>query len=660
MSTIRSGWGHVAALLAYVGVAVVFFWPLPLQMQTSLPGPAGSDTGSYVWNLWLFRHEIVAHGSSPFFTSQILPLTPHVPLTLHNYTTAANIAAFPLLPTLGTVATFNLLMMVSCVLAAYAMFLLARRLAQDTAAAWVAGLAFGFSPFMMARTMEHFSLVQTAALPLFVLLLDRLRTAPSKKTAAALGAVVAWAFLSDPYYAIYCLLIAAIAIGAMSIVIRRAAHPRPRRWASVLDVTLICLAGLIAGILIHGGGRLELLGIRVSIRRLYTPVLIFTVLALLRIWLFFRPKISWVLPPLVLHVRAAAVAVAVCAAVLSPVLHAMTSHAGERQWINPKVLWRSSSPGHDLLAFFVPNPVNGWFGSYFHDGLARMPNGFVENVASIPWVLILVVAIAAAIARRSLPRYWLAFTAAFAILALGPFVHVAGVNTYVPTPWALLRYLPLIGAARMPTRFAVLVMLGASVLFAFALRELRARSRFPRLAVAGIAALLTIELLPAPRMLHSARVPAVYNIIAADPRPVRVLNLPFGLSDGLESVGRTTAAWQYYQTVHAKQILGGALSRLPHADVEYYQRRRVTNVLMALSAGRQVSPERLAETIRRAHEIRDELNIGYVVMNTDRVSSELSGFAHAAFDLTPVATDGPYHLFRTPLAPPIVVAVGPQ
>ena len=39
-------------------------------------------------------------------------------------------------------------------------------------------------------------------------------------------------------------------------------------------------------------------------------------------------------------------------------------------------------------------------------------------------------------------------TIGFGLLALGPFVHVAGVNTYLPTPWTLLRYVPLIGEAR--------------------------------------------------------------------------------------------------------------------------------------------------------------------------------------------------------------------
>src|SRR5688500_8653988 len=109
---------HVTALFGYVCVAIAFSWPLPAHFTTGLTGTVHGDTGSYVWNLWLFRHEIVAHRAFPFFTREILSLTPPLPLTLHNYTTAANIVAFPLLPLFGVVATYNVLLMASCVLAA--------------------------------------------------------------------------------------------------------------------------------------------------------------------------------------------------------------------------------------------------------------------------------------------------------------------------------------------------------------------------------------------------------------------------------------------------------------------------------------------------------------------------------------------------------------
>ena len=93
-----------AALLGYVCVAVVFAWPLPAALGEALFESPGGDTGVYVWNLWVFRHEIVEHGRFPFVTLEILALNPGAPLTLHNYTSLANIVAFPLLPLLGTVA----------------------------------------------------------------------------------------------------------------------------------------------------------------------------------------------------------------------------------------------------------------------------------------------------------------------------------------------------------------------------------------------------------------------------------------------------------------------------------------------------------------------------------------------------------------------------
>jgi len=204
---------HLAIVAGYVVVALVFAWPLPLHLGTQLPGPVSQDTGVYVWNLWVFRHEIVQHHHLPFATLEIMSLASPVPLALHNYTTIADILAFPLLPLIGTVRTFNVLIIGSGVLSAYAMFLFARRVTGDTGAAWLAGLLFGFSPFMSARTSEHFSLVQTAPLVLCAFLIERFRTVRTVGLGAAFGATVAVAYLCDPYYGVYCLLMAGFAIG---------------------------------------------------------------------------------------------------------------------------------------------------------------------------------------------------------------------------------------------------------------------------------------------------------------------------------------------------------------------------------------------------------------------------------------------------------------
>jgi hypothetical protein len=362
--------------------------------------------------------------------------------------------------------------------------------------------------------------------------------------------------------------------------------------------------------------------------------------------------VAWVVPAALPPARVVVVAAIVCIAVLSPVLSAVGAHFGERHWISPKIFWRSSAAGLDLVALFAPNPLHPWFGHLFQGWLSRLPHTFIENVASIPWTVTGILAVAVCTTRAALPRYWIAFTAFFGVLALGPFVHIAGQNIYVPTPWALLRYLPVIGAARMPTRLIAVVMFGVALLLAFSIRALRERVRRPALLVGVASTLLIVEMLPSPRTLHSATVPDLYRIVAADPRPVSVLNLPFGLKDGLSSYGNGTAAAQFFQTVHGKRIIGGYVSRLPTGNVAEYLNRRVTRALIDLCEGRTLTPERRAAVIRRAHDILPTLNIGYVIVNTSRASEDLIRFAHEAFDLTPVATEGERILFRTPLAAP--------
>jgi hypothetical protein len=645
---------HIAALLGYISVALLFAWPLPLHLSDALPGDPKGDTGVYIWNLWVFRHELLAHHAFPFLTQEILTLHPGaVPLTLHNYTTFANLLAFLLLGALDLVTVFNLITIGSGVMGACAMFVYVSKRTGDGGAAFLGGLLFGFSPFMSSRAEAHFSLVQVAPLPIFGLVLFRMFQRPTLKLAAAGGVVTAWAFLCDPYYAVYCLMMLMVMVGhSLATIELRPVGDRPIWWRMVLDLVLLSLAGLIAGIAIRGGGRVELLGLRVSMTRLYTPVLLFTVLLALRAWLVARPRFSWRASFEFRYVRIATVGALTCAAMLSPVLFAMATPNAGRPWSGPNILWRSSAPGVDLAAWLTPNPLHPLWGSGEDSWLARLPNGFDENVASLSLIAVAVIAFAAVRSGFRAPRVWWAFTGIFACLSLGPFVSVAGVNTYVPTPWAVLRYLPIVGAARMPTRMTILVMLGLSMLFAMAVAHLRSRVARPRLLVACLAVLLIFELLPAPRPVYSAAVPQLHRIIHDDPRPVRVLNLPFGLKDGLTERGSYSARSQYFQTVHEKRLIGGYLSRLPDDAIPRYRQHALIRVLLRLSEGRPLDPGMEEEALAVAPGFVNRLQLGYVVVDTGMVRPALVTFVKKAFPLTLVTVEGPFELYRTPFASP--------
>src|SRR5688572_6811782 len=99
---------HACALLAYVMLALVFAWPLPLHLSTHLTGSPEGDTGVYVWNQWVFHHAITLR-TSPYSTDRIFAMTGQADLSLHNYTVLADLLALPLIDSLGVVKTFNII-----------------------------------------------------------------------------------------------------------------------------------------------------------------------------------------------------------------------------------------------------------------------------------------------------------------------------------------------------------------------------------------------------------------------------------------------------------------------------------------------------------------------------------------------------------------------
>jgi hypothetical protein len=640
---------HVRAVAGYGVLAAAFSWPLPLHLQTHLLGGTGGDTGVYVWNLWVFRHELVDNGHLPFFTSTIFSLDSQADLSLHNYTVFADLLAVPLLPLLGTVGTFNLLYLLMVVVNGYAMFLLARELGAGKWEAWLAGVLFAFAPCLVARSTAHFSLVMAAPIVVFVWILHRADRQPRGTTGIAAGVVIAWATLCDPYYGVYCLMLGAWHLAWRCATVRfvRREGDTPRA-ARLLSAAIGLVLALVAWIAVTGGASTRVFGRPLDVRTLYTPVLALTVLVLVRLAGWLRPRLSLRQFPRALPlVGLAPYALASCAVVLSPLLYVLGTRVASGRYVSPPVLWRTSTPGIDLLALLLPNPNHPLFRALSEAWLTRQPGGYAGNVASISLVALLLVVVAVRWAGFRPPRYFLALGLVSAGLAAGPFFRLAGLFTYVPTPWALLRYAPIIGGARAPARFMAIVMMAVAVLLALALKALG--ERFPgrrRWVLVVISLVLLFELLPAPRTLYSAEVPGLYRQIAADPREVRVLELPFGIRSGLSSVGNFTAATQFYQTFHHKRLVGGYLSRVSPHRVAAARRRPILNALIELSEGRELSDERRQALKSVAASFVHGARLGYVVVDRSRASRPLIAFAVETLGLEKIGTWGDRDLYR--------------
>jgi hypothetical protein len=457
---------------------------------------------------------------------------------------------------------------------------------------------------------------------------------------------MAWAGFCDPYYAVYCLLIVGgyLASRIVRVSFDRGASPAPVRW--VLNLLIVSVGGLVAGLLVGPGGRFEILGFPISVRGLYTPVFLLTVLILLRLAVQIRPHVS-----MGAHLwsptaaRAIAVGILACAGPLSPVLYGLGERIVDGRFVAPPTLWRSSPRGVDALALVEFNP-NHALARAVNDRQAADAAAFPEYTAALGLVALTVIAIAVWRYGYRPRSGWVWLTAGFAALALGPFVYVAGVNTYIPGPWSLLRYVPIVDAARTPTRFSIVAALGIAILLAGALAAIgRHVPRHRRLIAATVGLLLLFELLPAPRTLYSASVPAFYQTVARDPRPVRILHLPFGVRDGTFTAGNFSARNLFYQTVHEKRLIGGYLSRISAKRVRDVRAQPTLDALMIMSEGGTLSPPHAAWIRSRGPGFIARANIGYVVIDEARTPPHLVEFVIDAWGLTHVARDAGMALY---------------
>ena len=142
----------------------------------------------------------------------------------------------------------------------------------------------------------------------------------------------AWAFFCDPYYLVYCAMLALVYVGFRLVTVtsrREAAAGVRRHVVRALDLLDGHVAALIVGVHVVGGGLVQIASISISMRTLYTPMLVLTVLA--------RPG---VLTPAARarlaaaaaaapFIRLAVAALIAAAVILSPTLYAMARRAAQ-------------------------------------------------------------------------------------------------------------------------------------------------------------------------------------------------------------------------------------------------------------------------------------------------------------------------------------------
>jgi len=472
------------------------------------------------------------------------------------------------------------------------------------------------------------------------------------------GVAMAVSAYCDPYLAIYCSLLAAFFLLANIACVttdRRAFFGFGGDRRRILDGLLVALTLVAVSIMATGGWSATVLGVRVVAHTLYTPVLALTVLSALRLTWWKNPRLDAIPEaPVGRYLALGAVSVVTGALLLMPWLMALAERMRSGRMAAPSIYWRSSPPGVDLAAFFAPSPTHPLWGDAVRGWLERLhPAGFAEYTPSLSVTALVIIGVAVVL-RQRLPRRWVVATLACAACAVGPFVHVWGLNTFVPGPWALLRYVPAIEWARSPSRFALVVAIGVGVLCAHALAGLRDRTRpsGQRWLLAAVVLLAVLDLWPSPRTVHAVSIPSIIDTIAADPDPsVTVLELPVGMRDGTSSMGDFSARTQFFQTWHGKRLIGGYVSRISERRKSAARDQPIFSALLTLSEGKSIDSAHRQRAMGRRETFITRTGLRYVVIDTKRCLPALRRFASDVLELEPVGADQGYELYRvTPAA----------
>jgi hypothetical protein len=248
---------HWISFLLYIVLALAFTLPGSLSPASGLLGYSG-DNFQHAWFLWHFARSVVRF-QNPFYTNLIYyPNT--VNLAWSTTDPLASTLALPMSLLLGPVVAYNLSLILQLALAAFFARLLCLRACRNETAAFLGGICFGFSPFLMAHALGHLSLATAFPIPLYFLALDRvLRHRGSSwkeywKDGLLLGLALLLTALAHYNYTVVCLAATLVWIAVDAVLMGPRLIEkvwRPLAWASAtflitFSPILIMLVGTAA------------------------------------------------------------------------------------------------------------------------------------------------------------------------------------------------------------------------------------------------------------------------------------------------------------------------------------------------------------------------------------------------------------------------------
>lgn len=213
-----------------------------MRPASALLGYAG-DNYQHAWFLWHFA-KAVSNLQNPFYTNLIY-YPNRVNLAWSTTDPLAGALSLPISLTTSPAVAYNLALILQLALAAFFARLLCFRICGQQMAAILGGMAFGFSPYLMAHALGHLSLVTAFPIPLFVLLLDRVLEGPCNSLRFGLMLGLAWLLTAAAHYnyTVFCCLFGLVIVTIE--IILKGSEVLARTWKEFAVATVVFLIGFL-------------------------------------------------------------------------------------------------------------------------------------------------------------------------------------------------------------------------------------------------------------------------------------------------------------------------------------------------------------------------------------------------------------------------------
>jgi hypothetical protein len=552
----RSPWrgpSPAIAALLYFLMTLALTWPLAAGLARDIPG----DFGDPLFTSWVMAWDATHLGRGWWHANIFAPRPLALAYSEHFLPQA--LQAMPIYFATGNpILGYNLVFLSTFVLSGLGMFLLARELTGSRAAAFVAGLAYAFSPYRVS-SLPHLQVLSSAWMP-FVLYGFR-RHFETGRTGPLAGAVAAWIAqnLSCGYYLLFFSPIVFLYI-LWEVAVRRWWRERLAlpRLAAACGAVFAATAPFLLPYL-----ELRTLGFNprslAETRKFSADVYAyFTADPNLRVWGSIAnawPKAEGLLFP------------GLTIVVLAVIGLARSATDVGRPFKGRHVIRITAG----LIAGIIVMLLLGYS--------IRLPGIKITDLSR----LLILAAVASTVlllasrhARASVAR-WLASPVAFFalmtlfafVMSLGPGIYAKGrVVSAASLYSAFYNFAPGFDGLRVPARYAMIVTLGLAALGAFGAAALERRRMTWAIALAG--ALIVAESIAVPIPINQnsteyrqtglvplaasiatgAATPAVYRYVAQLPASATIAELPLGEP-------AFDVRYMFYSTTHWKRLVNG-------------------------------------------------------------------------------------------------------